>query len=168
MLLVPRSRSLREIIGGGSIGGVQPPTLAPLRDVQSFALRVVRMLLHCLTLASMSVIYSRTTPGNRISLIAGDYVWAEVTDLRVGARIARRLRDRLSSSLGLARPTGLENSWTDSRDDARPVGYPRSFRRSSGSHAIQVPRKPSPQVSQGQISGDELVSVRAENTKKRA
>ena len=40
------------------------------------------MLPHCLTLALMSVIYSRTTPGNRISLIAGDYVWAEVTDLR--------------------------------------------------------------------------------------
>src|SRR5208283_3576482 len=61
----------------------------------------------------------------------------------------------------LARPTGPENSWTDGRDDARPVGWPRrSVLVVLEIHAVQGPRKPSPQVSQGEISGDELARVR--------
>jgi hypothetical protein len=59
----------------------------------------------------------------------------------------------------LARATRFENSWTDGRDEARPVGWP-SHSVVLEAHAVQIPRKPSPQVSQGEISGDELAGVR--------
>jgi hypothetical protein len=56
---------------------------------------------------------------------------------------------------------GLENSWTGGRDEARPVGWPGgSLTMVLEADAVQVPRKPLPQVSQGEISGNELARVR--------
>src|SRR6516225_8988856 len=61
----------------------------------------------------------------------------------------------------LARPTGWRSSWTDGRDQARPIGWPSgSLAIVLEADAVQVPRKPSPQVSQGEISGNELARVR--------
>jgi hypothetical protein len=45
--------------------------------------------------------------------------------------------------------------------DAGRVGWPsRSLVAVLETHAVQVPRQPSPQVSQGEISSDELARVR--------